>query len=40
VDPAIGEGERCSGYALFLRKPFNIFDVVVQIENLIRKNRA
>jgi CheY-like chemotaxis protein len=30
--------ERCSGYALFLRKPFNIFDVLDQISDLIREN--
>ncbi len=27
--------EKCAGYALFLRKPFNIFDVVAKVASLL-----
>jgi CheY-like chemotaxis protein len=33
--PEVTVAERCNGYALFLRKPFHIFDVVSLIPNLV-----
>jgi CheY-like chemotaxis protein len=33
--PEVTVAERCNGYALFLRKPFHVFDVVSLIPNLV-----
>ena len=38
--PEASVAERCSGYAVFLRKPFKIAELVVLAERLIAKDAA
>ena len=38
--PEAAVAERCSGYALFLRKPFRIFEVIDVVDRLLNHGRS